>query len=302
MYIITVIAWVSISPPPPPSFLFSHQQYIKNVISRATEEAGNLNATRHIRECFQSYSSKFGYGVIGFVSDLCTIPNPRIARAVSHKRLAAMTTAVVANEDVIYDFRRSGLYKGPLNFLPLRTLQLAHPLSGMFVPVGHEDRDESALLPSAPETPPPPGFLGYAVRLMQLRPEHELLRWTVMFTLFKDLAVFETTEQAEAVRARTPDGALFYCALDYPGAQDDPCPGGGSRWSLPHIGHWGFRPPLVGGKGEGVQQLTGASRGDGGGGGAEMVGLAVDRLERTACFARSSLAFLQYGGGVGGRL
>lgn len=234
--------------------------------------------------------------MIGLVSDLCAIPDPRIARAVSHKRRAAMVTAVVTNEDVIYDFRRSGLYKGPLNFLPLRTLQLAHPLAGAFAPAEREDREEGVLLPPAPETPPPPGFLGYAVRLMRLRPEHEQLRWTVLYTLFKDLAVFETAAQAEAVRGRTTNGTLFYCALDYPGAQDDPCPPDGRR-SWPHIGHWGFRPPLCGG-GAGGRLAGGTSRGRVENGGQEMVGAAVDRLERTACFARSSLAFLQYGGGV----
>ena len=44
-----------------------------------------------------------------------------------------------------------------------------------------------------------PGFLGYAVELLKLRPEDESLRWTALFTVFKWLAVFETRAQADAV-------------------------------------------------------------------------------------------------------
>ncbi|CAM9285029.1 unnamed protein product, partial [Pylaiella littoralis] len=186
-------------------------------------------------------------------------------------------------------FRRSGLYTGPVNFLPLSALRLEHenltPLAPLLMPLlmpsprtatgagaaaavaaaagtggrgfgnggggweGEEGKnnERADLLPLSPETPAPTGFLGYAVRLLQLRPEHEPLRWTVLFALFVDLVVFETTEQAEAVRSRVPDRRLFYCALDHPGAQDDPCPPGGR--SLPHISHWGFQGWRVGGGG-----------------------------------------------------
>ena len=178
---------------------------------------------------------------------------------------------------------------------------------------GYEEEEEEGggggrlpLLPLAPELPPPAGFLGYTVRLIRLRPEYECLRWTVLFTLFKDMAVFETTEQAEAVRSRRPDQTLFYCALDHPGAQDQlSCLPGGRRVFLPHISHWGFRPLLCGTHRGGARGGNGGAKvvGPGVGRGGEthrreLVGDAVERHERTACFARSSLAFLQYGGRV----
>lgn len=118
------------------------------------------------------------------------------------------------------------------------------------------------------------------------------------------------------MRARVPDRRLFYCALDHPGAQDDPCPPEGRP--LPHISHWGFQQALFrkAGGGGGGGSSRGGSRGVGGSAGGiraareagvvagtivdgagETVGDAVERQERTACFARSSLAFLQYGGG-----
>lgn len=206
--------------------------------------------------------------------DLGFIPDARIARAVSHKRRAAMYSAVVTNEGVVYDFRWRGLYSGPLNFLPLSTvLSQGTTLRA----------DVDSILPLSREVPAPPGFLGYAVRLIKLKPEYEALRWTVLFAVFKDLAVFETSEQAEAVRVRMPHQHLLYCALDHPGALDDPCPPG--EHPLPHIGHWNFRP------------LFADSRmANGNGDEPEMVGIVAERLEQLARNARHSLAYLQYGG------
>ncbi|CAN0095368.1 unnamed protein product [Sphacelaria rigidula] len=212
-----------------------------------------------------------------------------------------MSSAVVASERIVYDFRCRGLYSGPLNFLPIRTLMLDHPGAGVMlannaVGGGNAAARADDLLPSAPESPAPDGFLGYVVRLIQLRPEHEPLRWTVLFAVFKDLAVFETEAQGQAVKARMPNQRLFYCSLDYPGAQIDPCPPGGVP--LPHIGHWGFRPLLDGsgsagsdrgGRVAGLQEWT--SR-------AMSVSARVEKLERNARGAQRALAFLQYGGGA----
>lgn len=278
------------------------------MIQRATEESGNLRATQRARESLQTYATKYGGGIIGLVSDLGTIPDQRIARAVSNVRRAAMSSAVVASERVVYDFRCRGLYSGPLNFLPIRTLMLDHPGAGVMWANnavgaggggvnggGNAAARADDLLPSAPESPAPDGFLGYVVRLMQLRPEHEPLRWTVLFAVFKDLAVFETEAQGQAVKARMPNQRLFYCSLDFPGSQTDPCPPGGAP--LPHIGHWGFRPLLDG---------TGSAGSDRSGGvpgledwtpGSMSVSARAEQFERNARGARRALAFLQYGGG-----
>lgn len=83
--------------------------------------------------------------------------------------------------------------------------------------------------------------------------------------------------QAEAVRARVPNRRLFYCALDYRGAQD--------RSHLPgandsaQISHWGFQRALLSSVG-------------GGGGSAEKVGDALARQQGLSDSARISLAFL----------
>lgn len=170
-------------------------------------------------------------GIVGLVSDLVTISDPIIARALSAKRRAALSTVVVDNDGVLFELRHRDLVRGAVNFLPLSTLHLentslvprvlsastasppsaAPPASALVRGRGAgeggtngggaggrgEGRNEERvdLLPIAPEMPAPAGFVGYAVRLLELRSEHESLRWTVLFTLYKDLVVFETTEQ-----------------------------------------------------------------------------------------------------------
>lgn len=76
--------------------------------------------------------------------------------------------------------------------------------------------------------------------------------------------------QAKAVRARVPNQRLFYCALDYRGAQE---PGADET---PHIIHWGFQRAAL----------------FSGGGSGEAVRNALARQQRLADSARRSLAFL----------
>ncbi|CAN0018652.1 unnamed protein product [Ascophyllum nodosum] len=275
----------------------AHQQYIRNVMLRAEEELGNLRSTLDVRKSLEAFISRGGAGIIGIASDIASLPDPRIARAVSHKRRAALWSVVVTNERVIQEFRRRGLHRGPLNFLPIRALQHDRHLALSTAATGNLGADRACpALPMAPELPEPPaGFLGFVVRLIRLRPEHEHLRWTFFFAVFRDLMVFESAAQAEALRARRPNGHLFYCSLDQVGEDHDPLILDGEP-PLPHIGHWGFRP-LHGdiesgskGNGDGEEDLSGAWARDTG----EAVDDSVERLRRTACYARSSLAFVRW--------
>ncbi|CAM9968094.1 unnamed protein product, partial [Choristocarpus tenellus] len=166
-------------------------------------------------------------GVLGLICDLGYIEDSSIARAISHKRRPAMSTVIVKDTGVIYDFRKRGMYSGPLNFLPVSEL-LHSPI---------ESPDSEGLLPTIPNGPHP-GFLGYAVDLVRLRPEYEPLRLTVLYAVFKDLSVFETCVEAEEARHRSGCEHLFYCALDFgPGDVLERERG----WPIAHISHWGFR-------------------------------------------------------------
>lgn len=173
-------------------------------------------------------------GVIGVLSDLVTVPDPRIARALSHARRAALTTVSVHSGNAVSDFRRHRVHTGPVNFLPTSTLRLQHPQLlpppptrnyaesaspggwGVRDDGGYGEDEVAGLLPPAPETTAPAGFLGYAVRLLRLRPEHEPLRWTVLFAVFKDLVVFETTEQVGTQSAKmwALNGLLRFLATE----------------------------------------------------------------------------------------
>lgn len=165
-------------------------------------------------------------GVVGLLSDLVAIPDPRIARALSYKCRFVLSTVVVVSDSVSSGIRRRGLYTEPVEFSSLSAFRREGPSKlprppptssnataavaaasrsgGRHTDDGGGCREEveagANILPLAPETPAPAGFLGYAVRLLQLRPGHESLRWTVLFALFKDLAVFETSEQVNIVR------------------------------------------------------------------------------------------------------
>lgn len=261
---------------------------------RAEEEVCNLRSTRDVRKSLEAYTSRGDTGVVGMASDIASLPDPLISRAVSRKRRAALWSVVVTDERVIQEFRRRGLHRGPLNFLPIRTLQHDH-VALLNTAAGGGDRGgREMLLPMAPETPAPAGFLGYVVRLLRLRAEHEHLRWTFFYAIFKDLMVFESAVLAEALRARTPGGHLFYCSLDQVGTDSESAVVDGDQ-PLPHIGHWGFRP-LHGAGGNSTsdggneEDLSGAwGRGKG-----EAVADAVERLERTARYAKMSLAYVRW--------
>ncbi|CAN0101016.1 unnamed protein product [Ectocarpus sp. 12 AP-2014] len=151
--------------------------------------------------------------VVGLLSDLVTVPDPRVALALSFKCRFVLSRAVVVNDNVSSSIRRSGLYTERVECLSLSAFRQENPsVLPRPPPTGSNDtaavatasrsggrrtdygggcREEveagANLLPLAPETPAPAGFLGYAVRLLQLRPGHESLRWTVLLAVFKGL-------------------------------------------------------------------------------------------------------------------
>ncbi|CAM9979099.1 unnamed protein product [Ectocarpus sp. 13 AM-2016] len=252
--------------------------------------------------------------VIGLLSDLVTVPDPRIALALSFKCRFVLSRVVVVNDNFSSSIRRAER----VEFLSLSAFRQENPsVLPRPPPTGSNDTAAVAtasssggrrtdfgggcrerveaganLLPLAPETPAPAGFLGYAVRLLQLRPGHESLRWTVLLAVFKHLAVFETSEQAEVVRARMANQRLFYCALDRPLGQGHQSPA--ALRMLPHISHWGFQQAPVrvggGGGGRGGEHAVGSTSF-----GEEDVDDAVARQEKIACLARSSLEALERG-------
>jgi hypothetical protein len=100
--------------------------------------------------------------ILGLVGNVGKFPTLEIAKAVSQRRRSAMLSVIVANFDA------------SLRFRSLRTSQFVGAVSFVFVP--------PVLTDLSPPRPPinALGFVGYALDLLELRPEEEHLRETVL--------------------------------------------------------------------------------------------------------------------------
>lgn len=129
--------------------------------------------------CIDEYRRQGGQGVIGILSDMVWVDSESVAKAISRKRFMAMATIITSTEGVITKFKRANRNIHGLNsFMPYATA--AHSIQD----TAHIDfftRDICI-----------PGLIGYVVNLLRLRPEHEYLRYSVFYIIFKNLMVFDT--------------------------------------------------------------------------------------------------------------
>jgi hypothetical protein len=82
----------------------------------------------------------------------------------------------------------------PVHFLPLTNVLAYRP------PRGVEDDGGNMLPLYAQQDAPKEGFLGFAVNRLFLKPQHEHLRRTLFWSLFRDGMVFETLQQGQRYR------------------------------------------------------------------------------------------------------
>lgn len=179
--------------------------YLEARLARMERDIAHYHNSHHVRSAMYAFAHAselpFSCGVIGMVGDLCMVDDERIASAISRKRNAAMTTVIVRDVGTIERFRKSGPShtRGPSSYMPLTTTL--------------KMQDEPFPAVNAP------GFLGYAMHLIKLRPQHEYLR-DAMYTLFRNLMVFDTMENSIAFREEltrnNPNGARkqWLVALD----------------------------------------------------------------------------------------
>ena len=142
-------------------------------------------------------SSKQGDELIGCIFDLIRIDNPDIARAVAIRRQRAMKTVIVKSSSSFMEFRRKETNSRPLSFVPM-------------------DMSFDMIAPGPVELPlqvgKTEGFKGYVIDLIDLRPQHQHLRMSVFWALFRDLAVFDCVKSAE--RASVMIGKpLFFASI-----------------------------------------------------------------------------------------
>lgn len=149
--------------------------------------------------CFHEYSTLGKQpGIIGMVCDVGYLKDPVVAAVLSRKRYMTMLTVLTETEKDVHKFKKalatspdtSSVVSRIRSFLPVMSAK------GIIV-----DADLERVI-SAPDVDRSAGhlagFRGYAVRLINLRPEHEHMRYSVFWGLFRDLMVFDTRAAAEA--------------------------------------------------------------------------------------------------------
>jgi len=162
---------------------YSFAKYIELYSDELQSELGHLSSVAGIYDDIIKYNSVYKRGVIGLVSDLIYFDDLRIARTISRKRYMAMSTIITETEQDVLNFKtithdHPGSSK---SFLPLVNAERNQIIRG----IDQQILSQQIVFP---------GYIGYVVNLLCLREEHEHLRLTVMWSLFRDMMLFETTE------------------------------------------------------------------------------------------------------------
>ena len=181
---------LSLQYPSFPNTLGIEQNYVIYLHSHLIEcetEYRHFKSAEHCYRAFYEYCTlKRGGGILGLVCDICWLDDEHVAKVLSRKRYMAMLTVLTERERDVHVFKKAitDTGKGPRSF----------------VPVARSDRniEDADLLRVQRCHLQCQGFVGFAVNLIRLRPEHEYLRYTVFWGLFRDLMVFRTREDAWA--------------------------------------------------------------------------------------------------------
>jgi hypothetical protein len=194
--------------------------------------------------------NKFGGAhIYGMLCDLAVLPDPRLARVLSIKRMSAMTSIVTDSVATILAAKRrlhelNRVVPGGLSFTfsfiaagtAAGAAEATDPCGSLAVTVtttndntvpAHASANAgagAASRPAATGTPmvhpadrhacradlsSEPGFLGYAADLFELRPEHEFLRERVLDSLFGCFCMFETHAQSQAAWDKAQAAGTF---------------------------------------------------------------------------------------------
>jgi hypothetical protein len=168
---------------------------------RLEAEVRNLEELLEIHQYMYNFS-RSNAGIHGCVSDIGFFDDLRLAQTVSRRRYMAMRTLVVDDEDTIRAFKKATRsYSGPSTFLPLSTVQR--------ITIDEETQFKFDHPPTDFE-----GFRGFIVEMVKLRQEHEHMRKSVFFTIFKDMMVFDKLEQLQRYDQLTQT-QNFAIALDF---------------------------------------------------------------------------------------
>jgi len=164
----------------PPGCPPSHETYLRNRLQYERDELRHWTAIAPLHAALRKAESD---GVINLSGNVGRFPNRKLAGAVTRQRPQALVGIIAPDITACMHLRKV------LNYT----------------------RSVSFMVTGTQEQPPPrppinaPGFVGYALDLLELRPEEEFLRETVLATLvYRDLTVWETMKD---VRRAVNSGA-----------------------------------------------------------------------------------------------
>merc|ERR1712166_456004 len=129
--------------------------------------------------------------IIGVLCDLAILPNARLARLLSLKRISALTSVITRDITSILDIKK--------RIADLRTARpnIGHTTATAFLSADHSTTDINLDSQHRPNLNNEPGFIGYADDLFIFRPEHEHLRHSVFHNLFGCFVVFKDSKTCQ---------------------------------------------------------------------------------------------------------
>lgn len=191
------------------NYLFWRQGLIcirQKALKNAERELAHFEAILPLYSCLYRHTQERpnDHDVVGLLGDLIWFNDKRVANAISLKRGNSTQVAIFRTMKSFLAFKQTPYtYNKPsLNFA------LNSDFSAATTAFHELDRKTKA-------GDKPPGFIGFVVDLARMRPDHEHLRETVLYTVYRDMMVFETTAEGQNYIENFNVDKGWFVGLDY---------------------------------------------------------------------------------------
>ena len=135
--------------------------------------------------------------IIGLVADMVMFDDPDVARCLSEKRQQGLNMLLMKDRDAMVRFKHSRDY-GVLVPYDLAFMTMDTDFAAIRSNV--TEYCDVKNMKDLPKIRNEPNFLGYAIHLVRLRPEHEYLRSSFLFSMvFLNLMVFRTSSSSSSL-------------------------------------------------------------------------------------------------------
>jgi len=151
--------------------------------------------------------------IVGLVADIVMFDDEDVARCLSLKRPQGANMILMETGESLMRFKESRKYGVSVPYdVAYMTMD-----SNFSVLAGNATKwCDVKKIEDLPKIRNEPNFVGYAIHLVRLRPEHEYLRSTFLFSVvFMNLMVFRTQKDALEYEERNSGKAIWTVGLDY---------------------------------------------------------------------------------------